>query len=117
MNVALITRIARRNPGWLMTYATTVAEAKELIVHETPDLVLLDLHLPDGNGLEVLQAMRAADATRDIPVIALTADAMPATRTALLEAGADAFVTKPFDVELLEATVEPLLATGRKPAG
>lgn len=116
MNVALITRIARRNPGWRMTYATTVAEAYELISHEPPDLVLLDLHLPDGNGLEVLQTMRGVDATRDIPVIALTADAMPATRTALLEAGADAFVTKPFDVEVLEATVEPLLATGRKPA-
>ncbi|HEY2958143.1 MAG TPA: response regulator, partial [Actinomycetota bacterium] len=66
-----------------------------------PDLVLLDLHLPDMPGQEVLRRLRANPATAQIPVVVLSADARPSLIRELREQGARAFLTKPLDVRQL----------------
>ena len=76
---------------------------------ERPDAVLLDVMMPAPNGFEVCEALRADPTTATIPVVLLTARAMSADRIRGHDAGADAYVTKPFDplelVELIEGLV------------
>jgi CheY-like chemotaxis protein len=81
-------------------------------------VVLLDLHLPDMHGGEVLRRLRADPRTARVPVVVISADATPRTVEALRAGGADAFLTKPLDVRAFLATVERALA-GRAgaPAG
>ena len=79
------------------------------------DLILLDLHLPDIPGDEVLAHLLADPETRDIPVVILSADATPAQIERLLAAGARAYLTKPFDVTELLALVDETLAPRGQP--
>jgi CheY-like chemotaxis protein len=76
-----------------------------------PDLLLLDLNLPDLPGTEVLRQVRADPALRDLPVIIVSADAVPEHVDQLLAAGAQAYITKPFDVRAFVATVDRILET------
>jgi CheY-like chemotaxis protein len=78
----------------------------ELAREHRPDLILLDLHLPDLPGEEVLARLRELDETREIPVIVLTADATDAARTPAVDALTDGFVTKPVGVEKLLELVD-----------
>ncbi|NMI00992.1 PAS domain-containing sensor histidine kinase [Pseudonocardia acidicola] len=71
----------------------------ELAMSHRPDVILLDLHLPDIDGEEVLARLRTERRTRDIPVVILSADAIPAQEQRLLRAGAAGYITKPFAVE------------------
>ncbi len=88
----------------------TGAEGLEGIKAEVPDLVLLDISLPEMDGREVLRIMRVDEALRNIPVIALTAHAMAGDREALLEAGFDEYVMKPIvDEAVLIEAIERLL--------
>ncbi|MCW3005423.1 MAG: two-component system sensor protein [Solirubrobacterales bacterium] len=70
----------------------------ELAVRHRPDLILLDLHLPDLDGSEVLEWLKRDQRTREIPVIVLSADATAAQIDRLLRSGASAYLTKPLDV-------------------
>ena len=74
-----------------------------------PDLILLDLHLPDMSGEDVATALRANDETRDIPIVILSGAAHPAQRRRLLEQGVHAYLTRPYKVaemiELVEQTL------------
>jgi len=74
-----------------------------------PDLILLDLHLPDMAGEDVAKALRADDATRAIPIVVLSADAYSSQRHRLLALGVDAYMTKPFKVTEMIALIEQLL--------
>ena len=75
-----------------------------------PDLVLLDISLPEMDGPEVLKRLRAHPALKPLPVIALTAHAMTGDREKFLALGFDGYVTKPIlDEELLFATIRTLL--------
>jgi CheY-like chemotaxis protein len=74
-------------------------EAVRLAIEHRPDLVLLDLHLPDISGDEVLRRLRADPRTAAIPVVVVSADATPASVERLQQAGADAYLTKPLDVD------------------
>jgi DNA-binding response OmpR family regulator len=74
--------------------------------------MVLDLHLPDLTGEQVLAALRSDARTERIPVIILTADASAEQATRLRELGADAYLTKPLDVPGLLAAVDELLLTG-----
>lgn len=97
-NIALMTRIVELRDGATLTVATTGEEGVATAVAARPDLVLLDLHLPDMRGDEVLRALRLDPATRDVPVVIVTADATPGVRQRLVGLGADGFLTKPVDV-------------------
>ena len=84
---------------------------------EMPDVVLMDLSLPDIDGWDVTALMKAHPAASRIPVIALTAHAMPADRQRAFEAGCDEFETKPVDLERLLSKITAVLAkTGSPPS-
>ena len=70
----------------------------ELARQHSPDLILLDLHLPDLPGWEVLSRLQRDDATREIPVVIISADATSRQIERLMEAGAHAYLTKPLDM-------------------
>lgn len=74
-----------------------------------PAVVLLDLHLPDIHGEEVLAHLLADPTTASIPVVVLSADASPGQIDRLLAAGAEAYLAKPFDIRELQVLVERLL--------
>ena len=89
--------------------AATGAEALQLIARETPDLVLLDVQLPDMNGIEICRRIKADPMTRLVPVIMISSAADSATRLAALRAGASEFLVKPFDELVLLARLRSLL--------
>ena len=81
----------------------------ELAREHRPDLVLLDLHLPDIDGDEVLQRLRGDERTKSIPVIIVSADATPHQEERLKHAGAEAYLTKPFNVRELLSVINRVL--------
>ncbi|HEY7267500.1 MAG TPA: ATP-binding protein [Solirubrobacterales bacterium] len=102
-NIRLVEEILSARPSVRLLPAGMGSLGIELATEHRPDLVLLDLHLPDLGGAEVLARLRADERTRDIPVVVLSADATDRTPGPLLEAGAQAYLTKPIGVrELLE---------------
>jgi CheY-like chemotaxis protein len=78
----------------------------DLAKQHHPDLILLDLNLPDISGSEVLSLLRQGEATKDIPVVVVSADASKEQIATLLDAGAQAYLTKPIDVSQLLAVVD-----------
>src|SRR3954451_22675858 len=90
---ALSRRLARR--GYEVSIAVDGGEALDKATNGAPDLILLDMRLPVVDGLQVVQWLKAQRATRSIPVIALTAQAMADDRDRVLAAGCDDYDTKP----------------------
>jgi two-component system cell cycle response regulator DivK len=92
--------------GYRTLEATSGEEALALAREHRPDLVLMDIQLPDIDGVEVLGRLRADERTAGLPVLALTAQAMHGDRERFLEAGFDGYVSKPVNVAELLATVK-----------
>jgi two-component system, cell cycle response regulator DivK len=89
--------------GYRTLEATTGGEAIELASTHAPDLVLMDIRLPDFDGVETLGRLHADERTASIPVLALTAQAMDGDRERCLAAGFDGYLSKPVNVlELLD---------------
>lgn len=102
-NVALVEKVLERLGNIDLQVAMQGHEGLELVRKLTPDLVLLDLHLPVLGGESVLELMKASPELRAIPVIIVSADATSEHIKRLLDKGADGYITKPFDVqELME---------------
>lgn len=93
---------------------TAAAAAQVLRKFPLPDLVLLDLMLPDVSGLELLRQMRAKEVFDELPVIILSALADPDQIREGLKAGADRYITKPYISGNLINTVQDVLRTGRR---
>jgi PAS domain S-box-containing protein len=110
-NLKLVERLLDRLPETRLIPAMQGKLGLDLARQHRPDLILLDLHLPDLHGREVLQQLKSDPATAAIPVVVLSADATPAQVERLRAAGAADYVTKPIDVEWLLDTV-----TGSLPA-
>jgi CheY-like chemotaxis protein len=90
--------------GMRVLHARDGAEAVELAVRECPDLVLMDLRMPRMDGAAALRALRSADRTRSIPVIAVSADVLAWNRSRALREGFAAHLAKPCDLrEILDA--------------
>ncbi|CAN5642324.1 hypothetical protein BH20ACT23_BH20ACT23_10630 [soil metagenome] len=98
-NLKLVEHILARRPEVRLHAAMQGRLGLELIREHRPDLVLLDLNLPDISGAEVLSTMRNDVSTRDIPVVIISADATSHQIDRLIEAGARAYMTKPLDVQ------------------
>jgi PAS domain S-box-containing protein len=114
-NLRLVERILGRRPGVRLISAMRPELGLELAGQHDPDLILLDLHLPDIPGETVLRRLQTNPRTAEIPVVILSADARPGLIQRLLEQGARGFLTKPLDVkELLE--VLDTVATEREQA-
>jgi CheY-like chemotaxis protein len=97
-NVRLIERIAARREGVAVIHAVQGRLGLELVSSSRPDLILLDLHLPDISGEEVLRRLRAESATSEVPVVIVSADASTGQIQRLLEMGASGYLTKPFNI-------------------
>jgi signal transduction histidine kinase/ActR/RegA family two-component response regulator len=108
-NVRLVEEILRRRPSVHLDAAMLGELGLELARERSPDLILLDLHLPDLGGEEVLARLRADPATRDIPIVVLSADATGRQRRPLLAAGALDYLTKPIEVRALLAVIDRVL--------
>ena len=91
--------------GYRTLEATSGAQAIELALEHAPDLVLMDIRLPDVDGVEALGRLRSDERTTSIPVVAVTAQAMRGDRERFLAAGFDGYVPKPVDIAELAATV------------
>ena len=91
--------------GYRTLEATTGGRAVELATERVPDLVLMDVQLPDIDGVEALSRLRADERTSSIPVLALTAQAMHGDRERFLGAGFDGYLSKPVDVVELVGAV------------
>lgn len=109
-NVRLVTEILKRRPMIELVSATSGVAALELSRQRPINLVLLDLHLPDIDGEEVLRRLRADTTTCDIPIVMLSADAVPNQVRRLLNLGAHRYLTKPVSVEALLGLVDEVLA-------
>lgn len=98
-NVRVIEHVVRLRPGWQMIHSALGRLGIELAQAHRPDLVLLDLHLPDLSGRDVLLALKSHPATAATPVAILSADATSGLPRQLRDAGADHFLTKPLDID------------------
>ena len=95
--------------GYAIIEAETGEEGVRLAQERHPSLVLMDIRLPGIDGIEALRQLRAEEATREIPIMAMTASVMTADRQKITDAGFDAFQSKPLKVGDFIAAVERLL--------
>jgi two-component system cell cycle response regulator DivK len=95
--------------GYEVAEATTAEEGLVLAHERRPALILMDVRLPGMDGITALRALKRDPATRDIPVIAVTASAMPIERKDILAAGFDGYQSKPLSVKHLLAEIQRLL--------
>lgn len=96
--------------GFQVIEATNAEDGLVLAKERGPDLILMDIHLPGMDGITALKHLRADEATRDTPVVALTASAMPDDRKLIEAAGFDGYETKPIGLKRLREVVYQALA-------
>ncbi len=115
-NLRLVEQVIKRRPSARLVPAMLGGVALDLAAEYHPDVILLDLHLPDMPGEELLHRFRADPVTSSTPVVILSADATRAQVRRLLAAGAAAYLTKPIGVRPLLETLDRLLGQPRPPA-
>jgi signal transduction histidine kinase/ActR/RegA family two-component response regulator len=114
-NLTLVESILARRPGTTVLSAMQGRVGVDLARDHRPALILLDRHLPDIPGEEVFRLLQADSRTRDIPVIVLSADAMPSRMRQFLDGGVRAYLTKPLDVPGLLAAIDETLRGEARP--
>jgi len=92
--------------GYRTVAATTATEGLRLAREEQPVLILMDIQLPDFDGITALLRLREDPVTRQIPVIAVSASAMPDEQHRIVASGFNAYITKPIEVKTFVETVE-----------
>ncbi|MGH7277552.1 MAG: ATP-binding protein, partial [Candidatus Rokuibacteriota bacterium] len=113
-NLRLFERLMGRRPGLTLLSAIQGSQGLDLARAHRPGVIILDLHLPDVPGEEVLARLREDAATREIPVIILSADATPGQIARLMAQGASAYLTKPLDVGQMLSLLDDIFgARGR----
>lgn len=98
--------LSLKQDGYLFHSAFTLKEAKEYLRNDTPNLIILDINLPDGNGLELCREIRR---TSSVPIIFLTANDMETDIVAGFSLGADDYITKPFSLMILRVRAAAVL--------
>lgn len=108
-NMKLVRDVLQFN-GYQTVEATTAEEGLTLAMAKPPDLILMDIHLPGMDGMTALSHLKQDSVTQRIPVIALTASAMPTERQQIMDAGFDGYQAKPIMIkeliELVRKTLE-----------
>jgi two-component system cell cycle response regulator DivK len=110
-NAALLEAILGR-AGYRLHVATGVGEARDFLDESTPALVLLDRHLPDGDGLDLIPEIRGSARLGDVPILLVSASVLPSDVQAAMDAGCDGFLAKPVRVKPLVDEVRRLLDVG-----
>ncbi len=115
INMRLVRHILETE-GYTVLKAATAQEALEQVDSSLPDLVLMDVRLPDMDGLTVVRILRENAKTRDTTIVALTACAMKGDRERILQMGCNGYISKPIDVQDFISTVRRFLnpRTGKK---
>ena len=108
VNMYLI-RFMLEKSGYEVIEAREGAVGVELAIKEKPDLIIMDIQLPDINGLEATKRIRASEADSDIPIVALTSYAMVGDRESALAAGCTGYIEKPINPEIFMADIEKYL--------
>lgn len=102
--------------GYEFHAATNAGDGLRLCAEQKPDLILLDVHLPDGNGIEICGKIKEDPKLRHIPVLIVTGEAISIEeRMTGLESGADDYILKPFNPKELTARVNGILKTSTRP--
>lgn len=110
-NKALVDAIIQRQPHLKLDFATTIKDARNYLAEVTPALLLIDLHLPDGSGETLVKTLKADPKYAHIPIMILSADALPETIARLETAGVDHYLTKPLDVAIFTKYLRELTET------
>jgi CheY-like chemotaxis protein len=111
MNRDMLSRRLERR-GYQVAVAVDGGQGVEMARSEAPDLILMDMSLPVLDGWEATRQLKAAQETRDIPIIALTAHALVGDREKAIEAGCDDYDSKPIELPRLLEKIEALLPRG-----
>ena len=111
-NIQLVERIMHRRPDIDFITADHGRAGVDMARRRQPNLILLDLHLPDMPGHDVLHELRTVPETREIPIVVVSADATRTQMTRLLDAGAFAYLTKPLDVAQFLQTIDLAIESG-----
>jgi two-component system, cell cycle response regulator DivK len=112
-NMKLVRDILRHH-GHTTLEAATGGDGVRLAREERPDLILMDIQLPDIDGIAALGLIRAESSLDATPVVAVSASVMPDDQQKIVTSGFDAFITKPLDLKQFLGTVQRFLAKGRK---
>ncbi len=111
-NITLLRDLLRVN-GYSTNEATNGKEGVELAKTSKPDLILMDIQMPEMDGMEATRILKTDAATRNIPILALSSYAMIGDKERILAAGCDGYLAKPFDIkELLKIVAEYLSEEG-----
>ena len=102
-------RILLKARGYEVIEAATGAEAMDYLRDHVPDLILMDIQLPQTDGLALTREIKSDPKTKGIPIIAVTAYAMKGDRERMLEAGCDGYISKPIDTQKLPQTIADTL--------
>jgi len=108
-NLRLLERLLERE-GREMRAADSLAAAERALAEEEPAMIVLDLNLPDGSGLDLTRKLKSEPRTASIPIVACTAAAMPADEDLARAAGCDAFVAKPIDLKHFSRVISSILS-------
>lgn len=108
-NAALL-RAALRPDSFELHVATSLGDGRAWLAERTPDVILLDRHLPDGDGLDLVRELRAAPGGAAQRILLVTASVLSIDREAATEAGCDAFIAKPINVHGLIEEIRRQLA-------
>jgi signal transduction histidine kinase/ActR/RegA family two-component response regulator len=116
-NIEVVTRFLRTRPKLRLQSARSGRIGLDMVRREVPDLLLLDLHLPDVSGDEILQHLRADPATADLPVAILSAEASPDVIRRMRARGVTAYLTKPLDLAELGRLVDSFVERRERETG
>jgi two-component system cell cycle response regulator DivK len=113
-NNRLLVRDVLQATGYETAEAETAEDGIRLALDRQPALILMDILLPNMNGMEALRRLRDEPRTREIPVIAVTASVMDEDRNKIMAAGFDDYISKPINVKAFLDTVRTILARHRR---
>jgi len=108
LNLKLLERLLEIE-GHEVRAADSLAAAERALAEEQPLMIVLDVNLPDGSGLELSRRLKSHPATASIPIVACTAGVMPDDEHQALEAGCDAYVSKPIDLRRFATIIASML--------
>ena len=109
LNVLLMTEMFRGHAGWSLQVEQDGTSGLRAAREDAPQLLLIDMNLPDMSGLDIVAALRADPRTAQLPCIALSADAMPEQARAAMKAGFDDYWTKPISIAQIWKALEQWL--------
>jgi len=107
-NRILIRRVLQVE-GYVIIEAENATQALEILKEETPDLILMDINMPDMDGYTLTSKLRTIPKLFDTPIVALTANVMRGDRERSLAAGCDGYIQKPIDIDILSDQINHYL--------